>query len=91
MNLPQMCERPEVSRANGEGSTEEGSILGHAFAHGKTLDTLKARAAIAGFDTRVARNRDGRMTVSFERFGTARVFTHPHDAEAFLAQVRGDK
>lgn len=90
MSEPQKRERPAGTRANAEESTSS-AIVGHASLDRKTVDTLRARAALAGYELSVAQNMDGRTICTFARHGRARVFSHPHDVQAFLAQVGDGK
>lgn len=56
----------------------------------KDFDTLRARFARKGYVLeRVFRAGDGRATYHARRSGQARIFSHPHDVIAFMAQIGG--
>ena len=61
-------------------------ILGSQTIERKAFETLRARFARRGFALhRVFRAGDGRPTYHASSEAQTRVFTHPHDLEAFLA------
>ncbi len=59
MSAAQTCERPDASRANAEGSTENASIIADAD---KATATIIARLALEGHV--VQRGRSGDFTAS---------------------------
>lgn len=86
MNGFQKCERPEGSRANAEENAENTAIVSQGFKDRKVVETLRARAALAGHEAQLEANVDGRLMLIFRRLGQSWVFTHHHDASAFLVQ-----
>ncbi len=86
MSAPQMCERPDASRANAEGSTENASIIADAD---KAFKTLQAQFSLRGHALHRTSPADGPVSYLAERWGLARYLPTLDDARRFLAQIGG--
>ena len=65
-------------------------ILSAGDADCKHFATLEALFALRGYSLRRShRADDGRITYFVELWTQARVFSHPHDVRAYLAQIGG--
>lgn len=89
MNMAQKRERPAGTRANAEENTENAVIVDHPLIDHKSISTLRARAALLGYEAWISTFSDGRTTFAFRRHNQSRVFCHVHDVEAFFAQIGG--
>ncbi len=84
---PQMCVRPDASRAFAEGNTEDTPIIADAD---KAFKTLQAQFALRAHTLHRTSPADGPVSYLAERWGLSRYLPTLDDARRFLAQIGGD-